>query len=339
MIDANTYHSLPCPCGSGKPFDECCFRPNNRVSGNPMDEAMRTLREEQQGRQFSSIEDANRFMHEFMTRQNTTPRDDFAGLSPSEMRTVLATPFDAHEVASFADVLPQEPVCPVTTLFKALADAVGDKGLKPTATGNLPRNTVREISIALNGTDTFGSERFPHRIQKETDYFDLHLTRLVAGLAGLIRKYKGRFILTKKCRTILDRHGMAGIWPVLFRAYAEKYNWAYSDGYGELYFMQRSFLYTLYLLHVFGSEEQDGLFYVDAFLIAFPAYLDDIPECHYMSTEEIVCSSYLHRTIDRFTGFFGLAHVEKSERKFGETTLYKVRALPLLDQAIRFHVP
>ncbi len=339
MLNRNNYHALPCPCGSGKPFDECCFRPNNQKTGNPMDEVMHALHEAQQDREFSSIEDANRFMQEFMIRQNTAPRDAFAGLSPAEMHSILSTPFDAAPIVTFADVLSQDPVSPVTTIFRALADAIGEKGLKPTSTGNLPRNTVREISRAINGTDTFGTKDTQYLIQKETDYFDLHITRLIAALAGLIRKYKGRFILTKKCRALLDRHGIGGIWPELFRAYAEKYNWAYSDGYGELYFMQRSFLYTLYLLHRFGSKERDGLFYANAFLTAFPAFLDEIPPRYSTSPDEIAISSYLHRTIDRFAGFFGLAHVEKTEWKFSVDRIYMVRALPLLEDAIRFHVP
>jgi hypothetical protein len=339
MINGNTYHSFPCPCGSGKPFDECCFRPHNKKSGNPMDEVMQALKEAQQHREFGSIKDANEFMQEFMIRQNTKPRDAFAGLSPAEMRSILNTPFAAPDIATVADVLPQNPDCTAAALFEALADAIGDKGLKPTATGNLPRNTVREISIVINGTDTFGTERTPYQLLKEADYFDLHLIRIVAGYAGLIRKYKGRFILTKKCRTILDRHGMAGIWPQLFRVYAEQYNWAYRDGYGPMYLLQRSFLFTLYLLHRFGSEKRDGLFYANAFLRAFPTFLDEITPMYSRSPEEIAISSYLHRVIDRFAGFFGLAHVEKSDWKYGENRPYQVRALPLLDQAIRFHVP
>ncbi|NTW84237.1 MAG: SEC-C domain-containing protein [Chlorobiaceae bacterium] len=339
MINRIKYYSLPCPCGSGKSFDECCFRPGAQRSGNPMDEVMLALKEAQKDHQFSSMKDAEQFMQEFMIRRNTTPRDEFAGLSPSQMRSILYTPFGAPGIATFADILPTDPCCTATSLFKALAEAIGDKGLKPTAAGNLPRNTVRDISIALNGTDTFGSEHFRYRIQKEADYFDLQLIRFVAGFAGLIKKHKGHFILTGKCRTILDRHGMAGIWPELFRAYAETYNWACSDGYGALHLLQHSFLYTLYLLHRFGLEERDGLFYANAFLRAFPAFLDEISPMYSISPEEIAISSYLNRVIDRFAGFFGLAHVEKSERKFGEKRIYKIRALPLLDQAIHFHIP
>jgi hypothetical protein len=43
----------------------------------------------------------------------------------------------------------------------------------------------------------------------EEDFFDMHVARLVAELAGLIRKYKGRFILSRDWRSLpnaeLDR--------------------------------------------------------------------------------------------------------------------------------------
>jgi len=48
-------------------------------------------------------------------------------------------------------------------------------------------------------------------INREEDFFELHVTRLVAELAGLIRKYKGRFILSHDCRSLLNREGAPAI--------------------------------------------------------------------------------------------------------------------------------
>ncbi len=50
---------------------------------------------------------------------------------------------------------------------------------------------------------------------------DLHITRLTAELAGLIRKYKGRFILSRDCRAVLNGQGLAALYPRLFKAYVE----------------------------------------------------------------------------------------------------------------------
>ncbi len=47
---------------------------------------------------------------------------------------------------------------------------------------------------------------------------------------GLIRKYKGRFILSRDCRQLLVKDGMTAIYPRLFRAYVEEFNWAYRGG-------------------------------------------------------------------------------------------------------------
>ncbi|MDD3927800.1 MAG: hypothetical protein PHT33_14200 [bacterium] len=55
------------------------------------------------------------------------------------------------------------------------------------------------------------------------------------------------------------------------QTYAQKFNWDYLDWYPELFFMQQSFLYTLYLLHKFGGEWRANAFYEDALLKAFLA--------------------------------------------------------------------
>jgi len=65
--------------------------------------------------------------------------------------------------------------------------------------------------------------------------------------AGLIRKYKGKFILSKECRKLLAEQGQAGIYSRLFQAFVSEYNWAYGDHLGENQFVQ-SFLFSLYLL-------------------------------------------------------------------------------------------
>jgi hypothetical protein len=53
----------------------------------------------------------------------------------------------------------------------------------------------------------------------------------VAELAGLVRKYKGQFILSRDCRRLLAEGGLETVYPKLFRAYIEQFNWAYRDGY------------------------------------------------------------------------------------------------------------
>lgn len=174
-------------------------------------------------------------------------------------------------------------------------------------------------------------------IGREEDFSDLQVTRLVAELAGLIRKYKGRFILGRGCRRLLAEVGLAAIYPKLFKAYVEQFNWAYRDGHAELRFIQQAFLFTLYLLNRYGDTWKAQAFYEDAFLRAFPIALDDVPHSPFFTAEEELRRCYTWRTLVGFVSFLGLAEVEK----VSDDILchdYRVKALPLLGEAVQFQI-
>ena len=109
----------------------------------------------------------------------------------------------------------------------------------------------------------------------------------MAELAGLIRKYKGRFILSRNCRKLLAEGGMAAIYPLLFRAFVEQYNWAYGDRHVAIDFIQHSFLFSLYLLNRYGDDSQSSLFYEDCFLNAFPMVVSEVePQPHWSPEQQ-----------------------------------------------------
>ncbi|MDA3834311.1 MAG: hypothetical protein PF495_13075 [Spirochaetales bacterium] len=85
-------------------------------------------------------------------------------------------------------------------------------------------------------------------IRTEPEFQEMHCLRIVAELAGVIRKYKGKFIVATKYRKALAEKGPGAVYFELFKAYVHQFNWAYLDGYPELDFLRRSFLFTLYLL-------------------------------------------------------------------------------------------
>jgi len=165
----------------------------------------------------------------------------------------------------------------------------------------------------------------------------MHCLRLVAGLAGLVRKYKGKFILSVKCRKKIAAHGVGAVYPDLFMAYVRKFNWAYSYGYQEIPFVQQAFLFTLFLLNKYGSKSRPQTFYEDIFLQAFPAVFNEIEEVLYQSTEETARSAYFYRTLEDFSGFFGLAELQATSEDYLNRQ-YEVKKLPILDQFISFVV-
>ncbi len=329
----------PCPCGSGKKFKHCCLgKESSTASGHGATSISETLRNALEGRQFNSLEEAQTFLDQITQQQNRRQLDEFHGLSPEQMHRILNFPFASPGLVRLPEVLDAHLVAPILTLFELLIDAIGEQGLKPTAKGNLPRSFCREAALTYWGKQEYQERTRYGGINREDDFDDLHVTRLVAELAGLIRKYKGRFILSRDCRRLLAGDGMTAIYPRLFRAYVEQFNWAYRDGYPELRFIQSAFLFTLHLLNRYGDSWQSQVFYEDAFLRDFPMLLDEVPPSQVFSPDDEVRRCYTWRTLVHFAGFLGLATVEPVSEGL-RCREYRVKALPLLNQVAQFQLP
>lgn len=328
--------NAPCPCASGKKFKHCCLgKEDGTVSRHGAAGISEALREAIEGQQFNSLEEAQAFLDQITQQQNRRQLDEFHGLSPEQMHQILNLPFASPGLVRFPEVLHAKPVAPILTLFELLIVAIGEQGLKPTAKGNLPRNFCREAALTYWGEQRYQENTRYGGIHREEDFTDLHVTRVVAELAGLIRKYKGRFILSRDCHRLLREHGMTAIYPRLFRAYVEQFNWAYRDRYPELGFIQSAFLFTLYLLTRYGDRGRPQVFYEDAFLGAFPMLLDEVPSSQVFSPDETVRRCYAWRSLAHFAGFLGLATVSPTTDEL-LCHEYQVKALPLLGQAVQF---
>ncbi|HEY3298592.1 MAG TPA: SEC-C domain-containing protein [Armatimonadota bacterium] len=328
----------PCPCGSGRKYKHCCLGREAAPSrSNPADEVNEELRQAIQGQQFATFADAQAFIADFTRQRNHRPIDDFCGLSSEQMMRILNFPFESPQFVSFPTCLDKEPEAPILALFKLLTDAIGEQGLKPTATGNLPLKVVRDAALAYWGEDRYKKNTELGDIRTEPEFYDLHATRLIAELAGLVRKYKGKFILSRECRKLMAESGMRAIYPRLFQAYARRFNWGYRDGYPELRFIQQSFVFTLYLLHRFGGEWRPNAFYEDAFLRAFPQVIEEVGPVTYDTPEGQLRRCYSSRTLDGFAAFLGLAEIRRESERWIDSR-FEVRSLPLLHEAMVFHL-
>jgi len=334
-----TGRNAPCPCGSGLKYKKCCAdkqdaSEHQRVMGSVMAELKEMLKDEN----FDSLDEASAFLRQHMQQRNQATVDDFHGLSSEQMHRFLHFPFETPDLVSFASTLDSDQQIPVLSLFNLLAEAIGEDGLKATATGNLPRSFCRESARTFLGEEEYQRWSLYGELRSEPEFREMHTTRLVAGLAGLIRKYKGKFILSKECRKLLTEQGQSGIYPRLFRAFAREYNWAYYDHLEEIPFIQQSFLFGLYLLARYGGEWRSSHFFEDNFLQAFPNLLSQVhPVGSYYSPEKVVRLSYSSRCLKGFARFFGLVEIERSGNdRYPEE--FKVRKLPLLDQVVQFHL-
>jgi hypothetical protein len=138
----------------------------------------------------------------------------------------------------------------------------------------------------------------------------------------------------------MKNSGMAGIWPLLFRAYTEKFNWNYVYHFIEIPILQQSFMFSLYLLTIHASQETTSDIYEAAFIEAFPTLLDQ-PCPPYSTPERLIGNSYSHLTFDCFTRFFGLTETIENREVTdagGYRRIYRLKVMPLLGEAASFHL-
>lgn len=328
MGAGKTGRNDPCPCGSDRKYKHCCGQPGRSGTGEPGDD----LKSSMAGREFADEAEVQAFAGAYMQRANATGLDDFDGLSPTQMSDLLYAPLDSPQRIEFVQSGIAGADAPIMVLFNALAEAIGEDGLRTTARGNLPRafcRTARDQYPSLDHADPIANTS---SVNRENDFPDLHVTRVVAQTAGLIRKYKGRFLLTRKARR-LETQG--GIYPLLLTTHATRFNWGYSDRYPELDFVQQAFAFTLYLLHHHGAAEHKQHFYEDAFLRAFPTVLESMEPEPFLSTETTLRQCYRLRTLSRFAGFLGLARLEWLNNDILNPDI-RITKTPLLDAAVRF---
>ena len=187
--------NAPCPCGSGKKFKVCCLNKSTDSNVLPFpaaddhsghstfaaeappgfsttNAAHEALREAIDGGEFESMEELQALADRVMSQRNARPIDDFDGLSPSQMGVLLdQLPANVAD-PSFIRFDAPDDVTGVTVMdvLSLLADAIGEKGLKPTGTGNLPRQLCRDIALAHLGEEGYAEHTRYGNINKEPDF-------------------------------------------------------------------------------------------------------------------------------------------------------------------------
>ena len=325
-----TGRNEPCPCGSGKKYKHCCLSVARAVN----DELSDLLSEQE----FDSIEEMQAAADTLVAKQNLKAQDDFLGLSSEQVYRMLNFAYDTPELFQFSDQLSVEPDAPILMLMNGIVSAIDDKGLTATkARGGLPQKLCREIwddYSKLYADDTFASF---HKVNKEDDFFELHVTRVILELAGFLRKTKGRFYLTKKYQKIASKTGLQGLYPIIFKTYCSEFNWGYWDHYNDVLFIQQSFLFTLYLLKQHGEKMTFTSVYEDDFLRAFPMVVDEMEGSSYTTPEEDCRRCYSSRAIKRFLVFLGLAELEVIKNDKHYDYQYKIKKTPLFDAVVHFN--
>jgi len=262
--------------------------------------------------------------------------DDFHGLSPEQIHQLIYSPFESPDLLQWhpSELVEQVPAIRMTkVLFMSLAD----KEVKLTAKGNMPMALVRAMLDAGGREELMG--QWPGTVRSEDDAMPVHVTRLLAELAGLTKKQKGRLSLTKKTATDVAKGNWWQIYRKMLEVMMVSFNWAYLDGYDDLRGVQMTAPFAWWLIHLYGNEWRPEAFYAQAILQAFPMLTTETTGSTSLSADKIV-----ERVIDArlFRLFHWLGLVERYQEVPGKgiegllNARTFVRKTALFDGVLRF---
>jgi hypothetical protein len=258
-----------------------------------------------------SANDINNHLAEYMEKINNAPKDNFEGLSATEMGMVLHFTFDDASLIQIRDLSSEEYMqMPIFRQVKFLVDTlVKENGIKLTAAGNLPPRIAKEM-YPLGITYWYIDQGYG-KLSKETDSESVHMARILTEISGLAKKRKGVLSMTASGLKIAADD--AKLFKIIFKTFCTKFNWRYFDLYEMPDIGELGFGFSLMLLDKYGDTKRADIFYAEKYFRAFPLLTENVVPT-YRTVEEYCAHCYSIRTFDRFLLYFGLVTIEKEKK-------------------------
>jgi hypothetical protein len=283
---------------------------------------------------------ASEALARLINEQNRRPLPELGNLSPDQA-------FLLHSCGWWADPFPIrleqnlsfEQVGETTFLHnvRAFLRAADEfEGAPTTAKGNLNRAFVGHMLELLRlRPGHLEMLRQACKVINEPDVWQLHIVRVICQLGGLVRKYKKRFVVTRKGRELLREDRAGALYHHLFDTMFRQFNLAYLTRVDEVPGIQETFPYELYRIAQLPLEqahEIDDLVPV----VLLPVVREEIAEyASSVDTPRWLLKNFLLRPLEGF----GLVEIVAGKRKPPSVDLMnRVRRLPLFDAFIRFDI-
>ncbi|RZJ98927.1 MAG: hypothetical protein EOO46_23400 [Flavobacterium sp.] len=251
---------------------------------------------------------------------NNTPLEEFSGLTPNQMQTLLYDTFGEGSPIQFRKNISDE------TLDKALLFRISEellkivqreKHIKLTKGGALPRKVV----IELYEKKFIPEEMIDSGIRnllREDDSESISLARVISELAGFIVMESGKIILSPKALEMIDNNDRIGLFKKFFETFTEGFHWGNLDNFTEAPIGQVGWAYSLLLLNKFGEKKSTD-FYVEKYARAFPMLLSSMPGSFPFTPELSFSFCYNHRVFDTFFPCFGFVTFDEIKNKKGKS--------------------
>jgi len=350
----------PCPCGSGKKYKRCCGKNNNilpfpgseqekhdsntafskyqellenwegsnpptfmEMMGTPNQatETLNALQKELEGKDFSSNEETDRFVKDYYNNINKKSVDDFLGLTPEQMYRIHYKTFEANaDIVTLSVNIHEKEIKDIPILLKItyfMEELQKLEPLKATQKGNLPRKFVQDVYENMYKK----YEEYDFKPNKEEDEPLIYSHRHLLIMAGLVKKNKNYFCLTKRAKEILENKDFNRLYEIIFKTYVQKYNWGFLDGYNEFPLIQTSVIFNLYILKNKAKNYIEGKRLGDIFLNAFPDLTRE-SKSTWKEPEQEITDCFELRFLERFCVPFGFVIKKMEGEKFTNRKFY-----------------
>ena len=222
------------------------------------------------------------------------------------------------------------------TNARVLLEALSDSGGAPTtAKGNLTRAFVAGLLDRLAWAPGYlESIRGVNRVINETDVWPLHQVRIVCKEGGLFRRYKKRFVLTRKGEGLLPVACAGKLYRCLFDTFFRKYNLAYMGYLPECPDVQETFPYTLYEISQLPKHKKIRMARLPSQLFLPHVHKQLERSIEVLDVPHVMLCHRVLRPLEEF----GLIKIvrDRQDVYFGRER--GIRRLPLFDDFIDIHV-
>lgn len=364
----------PCPCGSGKKYKHCCLNSNiipfpsqckqdnendsfqaydNHIknqdepgepptfmefmgSPNKATEQLHDLKKILENMTFNSLDEVNEFLRGYQKEISGIAFNDFLGLSPNQMHKILYTPFKDNSDILYFDInltkqdVENIPVMVQTVYF--LEKIKEQEPLKATKNGNMPRKFVQDLFFSVYNK----YEELNFKPNKEADYPLIQAHKHILKMAGIIKKYKNTYCLTKKGRGIIESKDYNALYKLLFLNYIQKFNWGFLDRYNEFSIIQASWIFNLYILKKKAAQFTEKNILGKIYLKAFPDVVREAT-ISFFSPEKEVIGCFALRFLQCFCISFGLLEEKKQGEKYKDQKLF-YKTTELFDRLLKWKI-
>jgi hypothetical protein len=269
---------------------------------------------------------------------NVRPQEELGGLAPREVQRLISADWDDPRGAIRLDPsLPLDAVAETRELHnvRLFLGILADGGpVKATPKGNLPRTFVAAFRERIRW-DSADDARWleGRKVLNEEDVYPLHRARIILDLAGLIKRRKGEFSLTRAGERMLDDAQAGELFATLFRTYFRRFNLAYVDGVEPVTGFQHTVAVTLYRFGQVGGEwKSPAELGVETVL---PAVQEEAAHGRFGDALPTIMETRFLRPLARF----GLAETQELPRDPGSwRDNVRYRKSPLFDRFLSFRI-